>query len=124
MREDFGRSRPDISNIYLVSFYLFFSLKVKKKRNFLPEQIHVSCAAQVVVSHVLFVYTVFLNLLTTNIVSSIADWSEPFQVLYFFANLDELVVLYLNINHLSLTLFTDAPFKKTYPSSMLLLSPM
>ena len=31
MREDFGRSRPDISNIYLVSFYLF-SLKVKKKR--------------------------------------------------------------------------------------------
>ena len=82
MREDFGRSRPDISNIYLVSFYLF-SLKVKKKRNFLPEQIHVSCAAQVVVSHVLFVYTVFLNLLTTNIVSSIADWNEPLHVLYF-----------------------------------------
>jgi len=77
-----------------------------------------------VVSRILFVDTIFLNLLTTNIVSSIADWNEPLHVLYFFANLDELVVLYLNINHLSLTLFTDAPFKKTYPSSMLLLSPM
>ena len=63
------------------------------------------------VSRILFVDTIFLNLLTTNIVSSIADWNEPFQVLYFFANLDELVVLYLNISHLSLTLSTDTPSK-------------
>lgn len=73
-------------------------------------------------SRILFVDTIFLNLLTTNIVSSIADWNEPFQVLYFFANLDELVVLYLNINHLSLALSTPildiihwCPLQKNLP---------